>query len=371
MPFQPALKPRPRFRLLDGMRFLAAVAVVAYHFTAFRHSFWGQAPSAEFQFLSKFTAYGALGVQLFFIISGFVILMSTQGRSVGQFVTSRVARLFPAYWVAVIAATVLSVLVAPGLFKDVTPSMFLANLTMAQQAVGVPHIDGVYWTLWVELLFYVMVCGLISFKATEGKYLAFAFLWPVTASIAQSTDVDLLKAILSPQYAPLFAGGMVLYLIYANGHSLLRWLLVAFNACLAAQQTTETFVLTSMQKNTGVELSGTIGVIAVLAMFAAIAVVTLSPARHWGPAWLSYAGALTYPIYLVHEIWGWWVIHELHDYFGSKWLTLAAAVATSIVLAMIIERWVERPLRPIITKSLNASFSPAQDRHRDSHQPTV
>lgn len=99
---------QPRFFLLDLLRLGAALAVVAYHWTARSHRYWGRPPTEEFQFVSKLSGYGALGVQLFFIISGFVILMSAQGRSVGQFVASRVARLFPAYWVAVLATAALT-----------------------------------------------------------------------------------------------------------------------------------------------------------------------------------------------------------------------------------------------------------------------
>lgn len=96
-----------RFKLLDGLRLLAAVAVMAYHYIGKQHGYWGEPVDEKFTFLSEYASYGALGVQLFFIVSGFVILMSAWGRTLPQFVASRVSRLYPAYWVSVLAVAVL------------------------------------------------------------------------------------------------------------------------------------------------------------------------------------------------------------------------------------------------------------------------
>lgn len=89
--------------------------MVAYHYTAvFGNLFWGVPSREVFPKLSAVTAYGAMGVQLFFIISGFVILMSAHGRPVGQFAASRISRLFPAYWTAVLLTAFLLLAVTHG-----------------------------------------------------------------------------------------------------------------------------------------------------------------------------------------------------------------------------------------------------------------
>ncbi|MGL3806100.1 acyltransferase family protein [Paeniglutamicibacter sp. R2-26] len=345
---------RVRFKLLDGLRFFAAFAVIAYHYLGFDHSRWGVPPLELFPVLSPMAAYGALGVQLFFIISGFVILMSAQGRTVGEFVSSRISRLFPAYWFGVLATVFLYVVLAPGQFKTPSIEMVLANLTMVQEALGIPHIDGVYWTLWVELLFYVLICGLIAIKPSESRIVAFAFLWPLIGAVAQRSESDFLRMMLSPQYAPLFAGGMALYLIHAYGHSLSRWLLVVFNVCVASQQTVDNFLMTAMQKNTGQELSATVGVLVVVGFFVVVALVTVTPLKGLGPDWLTYVGALTFPIYLVHEAWGWWIISLVNPEHG-KWAALLMAIVFSLAFAMIIERFIERPIRPMIGNALRST----------------
>lgn len=78
--------------------------VAAYHFlgTPTPH-FWGRAALRDFApLLHEIRRYGWLGVEFFFVISGFVICMSCWGRTPAQFTVSRIARLFPAYWYAVL-----------------------------------------------------------------------------------------------------------------------------------------------------------------------------------------------------------------------------------------------------------------------------
>jgi peptidoglycan/LPS O-acetylase OafA/YrhL len=96
-----------RFRVLDGLRFVAAVSVVVFHFTARAHDDWGTSVDRAFPTLSQYAAYGTLGVEFFFIISGFVILMTAWDRSLPDYTASRIGRLFPAYWAGVALSTLL------------------------------------------------------------------------------------------------------------------------------------------------------------------------------------------------------------------------------------------------------------------------
>ena len=85
-----------RLHALDGLRFAAAMAVVLYHYTGRDSPAWGGSVQEVFPRLSHLTLYGGFGPYLFFMISGFVVLMSAWGRPVHSFVASRVGRLFPA-----------------------------------------------------------------------------------------------------------------------------------------------------------------------------------------------------------------------------------------------------------------------------------
>src|SRR5690606_9451917 len=125
-----AVTPRERLSELDLLRFLAALAVVLYHFTGFGGAgAWPEPAGDVFPEVAALTRFGYLGVDLFFVISGFVILMSAWGRGPGEFGISRLVRLMPAYW-----ASVLLGLLVYGLFRQGhgVPGLVVPNLTMLQ-----------------------------------------------------------------------------------------------------------------------------------------------------------------------------------------------------------------------------------------------
>src|SRR5687768_11010130 len=113
---------RDRIPELDLLRFIAAVSVVLFHATN-----WPADPNL----LTRIATYGSLGVPLFFMISGFVILMTAQNRSGIEFINSRIARLYPSFWIAVLLSSL-----ALALLADDPPSLatFAANLTMQPHA---------------------------------------------------------------------------------------------------------------------------------------------------------------------------------------------------------------------------------------------
>ncbi len=333
----------PRFYLLDLARFVAALAVVFYHFVSRDADQWPASTRGMFPDLSIISSYGYLGVQLFFIVSGFVILMSAEGRTVSSFAAARAARIFPAYWLAVIATACLRTWTAPELGDGVTVPQVLVNLTMFQVPADVSHVDDVYWTLWIEMVFYIIMACLMAAKITYRGYTIFLALYPtVMLIVAESEDLRLID-VTGAKYFSFFALGMCLYLIHKHGSKLELWLLFAFNAAIGIRNT---LYFSVPNEPTDGRFVTDIGVgIVVVAIIALMTVLTLTPLKHRGYTWMTKAGALTYPLYLTHHYWGLWLIGRLEPAAG-KWLTLAIAVAASLLVAYIIERWVERPVRP-------------------------
>ena len=113
---------------LDILRVIAAAFVLLYHFT-FREPIVHEIPPTTFPSLNIVTRYGFLGVQLFFLISGFVILMSAEQRSALAFIKSRAKRLYPTFWIAC-TITFLSMLTFGAPILKATWPQYWLNMTL-------------------------------------------------------------------------------------------------------------------------------------------------------------------------------------------------------------------------------------------------
>ncbi len=118
------------------------------------------------QWILGYWDIGKIGVLIFFLISGFVIPMSLlrpRKKPLVTFALSRFFRLYPVYWLSVfLMCIVWTVFPVEGIHW--TWGQLLVNITMLQKFVGVADINGVAWTLQIELIFYTLCAALFAFK---------------------------------------------------------------------------------------------------------------------------------------------------------------------------------------------------------------
>ncbi|MBD5787966.1 acyltransferase [Cellulosimicrobium terreum] len=362
----PAARRRPRLAALDGLRFFAALAVLVYHYAALNHSAWGEPTDVVFPDTQRWAVFGSFGVQLFFVVSGFVILMSAWGKGVRSFAASRVGRLFPAYWFSVVLMIVLLAVVTPGR-RDIDVPEAALNLTMVQRAFGAPDVESVYWTLWAELRFYVIVAILLALGGlTRNRLIAFAALWPIAGALALHNGSDLVSEALVATEAPLFAGGMVLFLLTREPRSPVLWLVLGLDVMLAGALSGRSQSL-RIANSTDITLGPGTYWTAIVVCFAVVAIFALSPLNRLSWRWLTLLGALTYPLYLIHSSWGRWMIAELHPHLSAT-VTFALVTLTMIGLAYLVHRFVERPLGPRLRRAvehdLDRGARPAREPDR-------
>ena len=141
-----------RYPSLQYSRALAAFAVVLHHVN-------GKfvAPHYYGDRIPEWFAFGQLGVDFFFVLSGFIITQSLSGRPLaGQFVLNRLLRIFPPFWLVFFPVLLVAKLTEAYLHSPVTSSLqelFMAGLLLPQAQ---PPVIGVAWTLHHELLFYAL-----------------------------------------------------------------------------------------------------------------------------------------------------------------------------------------------------------------------
>jgi peptidoglycan/LPS O-acetylase OafA/YrhL len=352
---RPRERTRGRLRALDGLRLVAALMVCVYHYGGRGGDIsaaWGRDPDRVFPHLSGAFSYGPLGVQIFFVISGFVISMSGWGRSVKDFAISRITRLYPAYWAALVIVTVAFAIVG---LKRVPTSDLLVNFTMFQMPAGAQRVLGVCWTLWAEMRFYLLFALCVIWPgATRRRVLVFATVWTVTALYAESSGESFLNLALMPQYAPFFVAGMGLYLIHRFGHDALSWGLVAGAYLIGQREEVKALVAPKHLDVFHHRSVLMVEVVLLLGMLAVIAVTLVPPIANLNWRWLTTAGALTYPFYLVHEHLGWVVIGKLNQHTDWAPTTVfAATVVLMLLLAYAMHRLIEKPFAPRLKRLLN------------------
>lgn len=152
----------PRYAAIDALRALACLAVVLYHAKEGGHisALYDVMPAV---FLGVFD-YGYSGVSVFFVISGFVIAHSMYADRVGggyaaRFMLRRSLRLDPPYWASIalaVGSAYVAAKVVPGkIFEAPTFESLLLHVTYLIDLAGQPPINSVYWTLCLEMQFYL------------------------------------------------------------------------------------------------------------------------------------------------------------------------------------------------------------------------
>lgn len=267
--------------------------------------------------------------------------MSVWGRTIGDFAISRVSRLFPAYWVAV-PLTALVVKAWPEIHSIRGWDDVIVNLTMLQAGNNTLNIDDVYWTLFVELKFYLLMAVVVLCGVTYRNMVIFCGIWTVAAALAPSLGFPLLAAFAMPQYAPFFIAGIAFYLMRRYGANPLLWGIVVMQLLLSQR-----YVHYRMESNLGkvaAELLPTWPVrLIVIAGFAMVAAIALGAFDKVQWKWLSTAGAITYPFYLIHMYIGMTLIHHFRSQVPAAVLLVSVTVLM-MVTAWLIHRFVERPV---------------------------
>lgn len=321
---------------MDSLRALAALLVVWTHVsetfaTLTTHGLW----MAD---LAHAMDFGRAGVVTFFAISGFVIPSSLRPgpRAIRTFVIRRLFRLYPAYWLSVPLGVVTSWWLWN---KPVTTVQFLANLTMIQEALGFVSIEGLYWTLQTELVFYAACVALFqlgslhSNTALRWLILVLTVLFPLGVRAGWPN-----AAFLGLHLSIMFWGA--LWRRWQQGEPVASWdralLWIAAPGWVAASAVTAVVKPAILH----FPLSYALG----LGLFALG--TTVLP-LHVRP--LARIGEISYSLYLFHPVVFYAVLWLLRQY-GPSWLQhvnlgvyVAAIAALSVGVAAVVHTRLELP----------------------------
>ncbi|WP_105102253.1 acyltransferase family protein [Microbulbifer pacificus] len=343
-----------RIDRLDALRGIAALLVVWQHTSESFVKIPGVADKGTWLADMAWSVdFGRIGVACFFLISGFIIphSFSTGAGAVKKFAIRRFFRLYPVYWFSIFLAVFTGVIFSG---KQWAASEISANLTMFQSLLGMPHIQGLYWTLQVELIFYIL-CGFLFYtgKIHNGRFLVVLTGIFLALFVGQRLleKVSGYQSPLSPehQYIPYFLAIMFCGTILRE---------VLFGAHVA---TTKLFLLMAPAAVFGVPgvalLLHTAGISIVdqpvrfgAAYLIALGIFCVAIGLRWRvPKLLAWLGVVSYSVYLFHPV-AMTIVHWLHRKAWAAstggwalWGYMAAATGLTIAIACVTYYLIERP----------------------------
>jgi peptidoglycan/LPS O-acetylase OafA/YrhL len=347
---------RARFPELDLLRFLAACAVMLFHdaYLGPRDHIW----SASFPLLGGIFKYGYLGVNLFFLLSGFVILLTAYEKDAIGFTVARMVRLYPAYWICVTLTAVAIVLTGTN-HSPISVRQYLANLTMVHSFLGVQDVSGVYWTLAVELQFYFLIF-LVLLTGQIRRLGLLLGLW-LFASIVLSLRPPhgIAHFFLFPEWSSYFIAGAMLFLVHREGPSLYKLSVVGASYVLSAAYAIRLLPLGGDRLEPG--FSAPVIATFLATAYATFLLIAIRP-RSGGRSNPFYIlGLITYPLYLLHQELGFILLRGAPASLNRSLLlvvVMSAMIGLSWAVYMGPEKWLASRLKTLLapTHDLAASI---------------
>ncbi len=290
---------------------------------------------------------GTTGVDLFFIISGFVILMSLEHieRS-RQFIINRVSRLYPTYW-ACVTITFLVLLmdaIYKGSYGDVSIPQFLGNMTMFQFYLGISDLDAPYWTMILEMIFYIFMMILFHFKVLK-RLNEIGILMTISIALMVHFQFDniwvrrLFYWIPFLQFWPLFFMGTLFYKLITKNVNQFRYYGMAV-VCLFSQ-----IVLFKHSGRSNHFIDSWEYALMLLLYFSLFVLFVRGRLKFVINKPLLFLGKISFALYLIHYMISCrFIIPILTEEMNlSFWLSSAVALFCSIILAVGITYFIEVP----------------------------
>lgn len=387
------------FPLLDPLRFGAAVGVAIFH-----QMFWSWAwvsigvPGFErhvaadviYPSAAAFTWFGWVGVEIFFVISGFVIANSASKASPAEFLLGRALRLYPAVWVCATATFLVLVLFGTGPASELILPYIHAMLLVPKGVTG-EWLDGVYWTLAAEMAFYGLVfCAMLTKRITL-RHLAFGLtiysaVFNAVALLVMSctTPSDLPYLVILMFRVPcaafllshgcFFALGIWLFISANRELTPLERVAVAVTCLSGAAEIYffASFFLTSIPA-----ISGQSALVPIMVWAAAVGLIawcanrnrrSTATASPEAPASWRTLGLITYPLYLTHNVTGTAIIRVLVDAGLDASSAVWVQLGMLVLLCWFICAKIEPAIRAVMTQAI-ACFGQLPERLPASRRP--
>lgn len=196
-----------RIKVLDYLRIMSVLGIFVFHYSVFENPYQNFNSHIPF-FKGHIAGYGFLGVDVFFILSGIVIVRTSWNRTSKEFFQARFLRLVPALAIVLLSLFLMETLSNKTIMgPDFTPSF--NGIFMLNYVFGQSPLDTVLWSLWVEVRFYILFGIALMYLRSHRTYVI--FFWALNLIVLfQSFMPSLVIGIIPPLFLPYFLFGGIL-----------------------------------------------------------------------------------------------------------------------------------------------------------------
>lgn len=329
-----------KLRSIQALRALAALGVVAFH-TCGNVFAYGWAP----RFFPIFASRGEMGVDIFFVISGFVMMLVSHGMSSGfasarSFIAARLARIVPLYW-ALTALFVALLTFIPSAFGNarllawhvIASFLFFPSLNWVDITAPVLNVG---WTLNYEMWFYVVFA--IAMCATRHRLFAVGIFLVLMSALRFLANGGVAYEFYTNPLVLEFVFGCCVGALYASGRKVP--ILVAVGLFIVVAAASRAFAPTVTETNRFL-------VYGIPAMAVLMVGLSLEDKVRWSSL-LQHIGDSSYSLYLTH-VFSVPIVVKLLQMVDRAHrlpsdLVCLAAICASIIVGLASYRWLERPL---------------------------
>jgi peptidoglycan/LPS O-acetylase OafA/YrhL len=346
---------------IDYLRLFASLSVMFYHFGYFFGHTSGAFGSKIPIIPSLHIAWvGWIGVEIFFVISGYVIAYSAARSTPFQFAKGRVRRIWPAVILCATLSAALAFLLPHTHASEILPA-YLRTLVISPKG---PWVDGVYWTLVSELAFYFLIYVTLAFRGASGmKFAAIgltiwsSLFWIVSSHVApfRAHASDYIFGVLLLRHGCFFALGMFIYSLQNNpgDKTSAAFACVALFAC-AQEIFHQAIPAAAIAETRLVAAPLVIWCCAVLLMLAFVWTPFMKRRQDSAANRVAQTlGRMTYPIYLLHSTIGSLLLPHMPTPLG-----VALSMAVVVVLSGLIVAGPEQ----MIANRISVLFDRVQQR---------
>lgn len=321
-----------RIQEIDYLRAVSMILIILYHYTTRYEEIIGHQVVWSIN-----VPWGCFAVNTFFVLTGYLTFANLNRGGV-DFLKKRVIRLYPTFWACILITSLFMAIMMPERLRSVKDIAF--NFTMFPGLLGAQRVDGVYWTLQVEMIFYLLVSVITVRKSERWRNIGVGC-WIGAATVAflckrvgiNPFPIKLIGLIaLSTSRFEFLAAGVLLALLEKEQRQRSAIYLGLIICSIVAYW----------------DMGWIHGVLWLILTLACIALAVNMESKQNSKSnlltrALVWLAQISYPVYLLHQFIGFAILRKLDTYGMTSELYIFIPIVFSLLLGALLHKYVEIP----------------------------